>query len=258
LPLASIPTELETFASTIFERDGSKQFDSVSVEFRVLFGSIPVVSILAAIDSRLKLLGTFTPNVANPFLAITTRLRRNGMIKLKIFLGCAIFFICASAFAQRQGTPGGCPAGATCATNSTRGNDGIYTNGRGRSSTNDVGVADPEQEKILKAARQLELDSDQRTQLDSSLKAQKEESSTLDKSLKEARAALAQALQNGQTSLENEIENLASASAKVQESQLRRWAALYAVLGPDQQRRLLMMPTPLSQATALPGIAQAQ
>jgi Spy/CpxP family protein refolding chaperone len=254
------------FASTVFERDGawspppgeqmlpSKQFDSVSVLSRILSGSIPVLSILAAIDSRLKLLGTFTPNVANPCLDDDiTRLRRNGMIKLKIFLGCAIFFICASALAQRQGTPGVCPAGATCATNSTRGNDGFYTNGRGRS-----GVADPEQEKISKAARQLELDSDQRTQLDSSLKAQKEESSTLDKSLKEARAALAQALQNGQTSLENEIENLASASAKVQESQLRRWAALYAVLGPDQQRRLLMMPTPLSQATALPGIAQAQ
>ena len=76
--------------------------------------------------------------------------------------------------------------------------------------------------------------------------------------MQDARTALAYALQNGQTSLETEIEDLASAGAKVQESQLRRWAALYAVLTPDQQKRSLMMTTPLSQATPLPGIVQAQ
>jgi Spy/CpxP family protein refolding chaperone len=185
------------------------------------------------------------------------------MVKSKILFGCAIFLTCASAAAQRIAPPGACPPGAICSTNMPRGNDGSYPRGLGVPNSTvpnstDLGKTDPEQEKILKAARQLELDSDQRAQLDSSLKTQKDESATLDKALRDARAALAQALQNGQTSLESEIENLTSASAKVQESQLRRWAALYAVLTPDQQRRLLMMPTPLSQATALPGIAQAQ
>jgi len=180
------------------------------------------------------------------------------MIKIEILLGCATLLSCASAVAQRQGTPGVCPPGAMCSTSSTRGRDGLYSSGRGAPNTKDADTADPEREKILKAARQLDLDSDQRARLDSSWKEQKEESATVDTALREARGALAQALQNGQTSLESEIENLASASAKVQESQLRRWAALYAVLTPDQQRRLLMMPTPLSQATALPGITQAQ
>lgn len=117
---------------------------------------------------------------------------------------------------------------------------------------------DPELQKICNAARRLGLDSDQRAQLSSSLKEQKDETANLEKALQDARAALARALQNGQTSLESEIEDLASANAKVQESQLRRWAALYAVLTPDQQRRLLMMPTPLSQATTLAGVTQAQ
>jgi hypothetical protein len=180
------------------------------------------------------------------------------MIKTQILLGCAIFLTCASAVAQRIGTPGVCPPGAICSTNNPRGNNVPNTSGRGIPNTNDVGIADPEQEKILKAARQLDLDSDQRAQLVSSLKAQKEESATLEKAVQEARAALAYGLQNGQTPLESEIENLVSANAKLQESQLRRWAALYAVLTPNQQKRMLMMATPLSQAALSPGVSQLQ
>jgi Spy/CpxP family protein refolding chaperone len=180
------------------------------------------------------------------------------MIKTGMLLGCAVFLASASAVAQRQGVPGVCPPGAICSTNSTRGNNGMYTGGRGIPDANDRGAADPEQEKILKAARQLDLDSDQRAQLDSSLKALKEANAAIDKAVQEAGAALAHALQNGQTSLESEIENLASANAKVQESQLRRWAALYSVLNPNQQKQMLTMPTPLSQAAVLSGITQAQ
>jgi hypothetical protein len=180
------------------------------------------------------------------------------MIKTVILVGCAISLICASAVAQRIGTPGVCPPGAICSTNSPRGNDGPYTSGRGIPNSKDAGIADPEQEKILKAARQLDLDSDQRAQLDLSLKAQKEENAALEKAVQEARAALAHALQNGQTYLESEIENLASANARFQESQLRRWAALYAVLTPNQQKQMLMMTTPLSQAALSPGISQGQ
>ena len=146
---------------------------------------------------------------------------------------------------------------AICSTNSPRGNGGPRPSGPGIPNSKDAGIADPEQEKISKAARQLDLDSDQRAQLDSSLKAQKEESATLEKAVQDARAALAHALQIGQTYLESEIENLASANAKLQESQLRRWAALYAVLTPNQQKQMLMMPTPLSQAAVSAEISQA-
>ena len=186
------------------------------------------------------------------------------MIKTEMLLGCAIFLTCTSAVAQRIGTPGSaCPPGGICSTNIPRGNDGPrgnvgpYTRGRGIPNSKDAGLADPEQEKILKAARQLDLDSDQRRQLDASLKAEKEESATLEKAVQEARAALAHALQSGQTYLESEIENVASANAKLQESQLRRWAALYAVLTPNQQKQMLMMPTPLSQAAVSAEISPA-
>src|SRR5215470_13342796 len=182
------------------------------------------------------------------------------MIKIVFLLGCTIFLTCVSAVAQRIGTPGVCPPGAICSTNNpggNSGNNGPYTSGRGIPNSKDAGIADPEQEKILKAARQLDLDSDQHAQLDLSLKAQKEESATLEKAVQEARAALAHALQSGQTYLESEIENLASANAKLQESQLRRWAALYAVLTPNQQKQMLMMATPLSQASGSAEISQA-
>jgi Spy/CpxP family protein refolding chaperone len=158
-----------------------------------------------------------------------------------------ILFACASVVAQgqvtarqlgtRRKTPGADPGAGSCTVPATNGADS-----KGPDS------ADPEEQKIWNAARQLDLDPEQRAQLSSSLKERKDETATLKKALQDARAALAHTLQNGQTSLESEIEDLASASAKVQELQLRRWAALYAVLTPDQQRRLLMMRTPLSQA----------
>jgi len=73
------------------------------------------------------------------------------------------------------------PPGAICGTNSTRGNDGSYTSGRTIPNIKDAGSADPEQAKILRTARQLDLISDQSAQLDSPLKVQKDDSTTLDK-----------------------------------------------------------------------------
>lgn len=179
------------------------------------------------------------------------------MTKFQILFGGMILFTSVSAIAQgpvttrqmgtRRTTGGGDPGAGSYTVPATNGPD-----------SKSPESADPEQQKIWNAAHQLDLDADQRAQLSSSLKERKDDSATLEKALQDARAALAQALQNGQTSLESEIEDLASASAKVQESQLKRWAALYAVLTPDQQRRLLMMPTPLSQATNLPTISRAQ
>src|SRR5262249_53664954 len=116
----------------------------------------------------------------------TSHIRRKRMIKTEILVGCAIFVTCASAIAQRIGTPGVCPPAAICSTNGPHGNsgnNGPYISGREIPNSKDAGTADPEQEKILKAARQLDLDSDQRRQLDLSLKAQKEESATLGKAV---------------------------------------------------------------------------
>jgi Spy/CpxP family protein refolding chaperone len=79
----------------------------------------------------------------------------------------------------------------------------------------------------------LNLNSEQRAQVDAALKLQKEDSGADERALEDARGALAHALANGQTSFDAEIENLASAEGKMQESQLRRWAALYSVLTPE-------------------------
>ena len=179
------------------------------------------------------------------------------MTKPVILFGGIILLACASVIAQGQVTTR--QMGTRRSTGGADPGSGNYTvaatNG---SDTKNPDSVDPEQQKIWNVARQLDLDSDQRAQLSSALKEQKDETATLEKALQDARTALAHALQNGQTSLETEIEDLASASAKVQESQLRRWAALYAVLTPDQQKRMLMIPTPLSQATTLPSLAQVQ
>jgi len=174
------------------------------------------------------------------------------MIKIPILLCGMILFTCVSAIAQapvttRQGgrrTTGGDPGAGSYSVPATNGPD-----------NKDPDTTDADEHKVWSAARQLDLDSDQKAQLASSLKEQKDETANLEKVLQDAQAALARALQNGQSSLDSEIEDLASAAAKVQESQLRRWAALYAVLTPDQQKRLLLMPTPLSQATTLSGVA---
>jgi Spy/CpxP family protein refolding chaperone len=117
---------------------------------------------------------------------------------------------------------------------------------------------DPREESIWNAARQLELTSDQRAELSAALKAGKQDRAALDKTLQDARRALADSLANGESFLDSEIENLASANAKVQESDLKLWAKLYAILTPDQQRRLLTMSTPLSVASASNEIARGQ
>jgi len=117
---------------------------------------------------------------------------------------------------------------------------------------------DPQEESLWRAAHQLGLTSDQRAELASVLNAEKVERAELDKALQDARRALADALANGQTFLDAEIENLANAGAKMQEADLKVWAKLYAVLTPDQQRRLLSMSTPLSLASASHAITQDQ
>jgi hypothetical protein len=114
------------------------------------------------------------------------------------------------------------------------------------------------EQSVWRAAQRLGLSSDQRTDLASALKAEKAERAAFDKALQDARHALADALANGQTYLDAEIENLTSATAKVQESDLKLWAKLYAVLDTDQQRRLLSMATPLSLATASHELGQGQ
>jgi Spy/CpxP family protein refolding chaperone len=132
------------------------------------------------------------------------------------------------------------------------------TTGRTTAGPSTDPARDPREESVWRAAKQLDLTSDQRTELASALKTQKAERAGLDKTLQDARRALADALANGQTFLDSEIENLASANAKVQEFDLKLWAKLYAVLTPDQQRRLLSMSTPLSLASDSHRIAQSQ
>ena len=111
---------------------------------------------------------------------------------------------------------------------------------------------------ILDTLKQLALTADQRTELASAMKAEKGQRADLDRALQDARRALANALANGQTFLDPEIESLTSANAKVQESNLKLWAKLYALFSPDQQRRLLTMSTPLSLASASHELARNQ
>jgi len=122
---------------------------------------------------------------------------------------------------------------------------------------------DPREESVWRAAKQLELTSDQRTKFASALKAEKAQRADLDKALQDARSALANVLANGETFLGEtfpnvEIENLTSANAKVQESDLKLGAGLYATLTSEQQKRLLSMSTPLSLATASHELARNQ
>src|SRR5260370_23203918 len=92
-----------------------------------------------------QILGTDKANAPNSHQRrYHSYLGEEQMIKTEILLGCAIFLICASAVAQRQGTPGICPPGAICGTNSTRGNDDSYTSGRAVPNIKDAGSADPE------------------------------------------------------------------------------------------------------------------
>lgn len=150
--------------------------------------------------------------------------------------------------------PGTCPAGATCKT----GTGTMNTDPAGVPSSNSGDRSDPVLQRIWAVAQQLGLTSDQRSDLRTALKSQNNERADIDKLVQDARSALANALANGQTLLDSEIENLASANAKAQESQLKLWAKLYALLTPDQQRRLLSLSTPLSLATAIHGTVQGQ
>jgi hypothetical protein len=86
------------------------------------------------------------------------------------------------------------------------------------------------------------------------LKGESDEGTEINKVVQDARSALA----NGQNFLDSEIEDLASANAKVQEHELKFWTKLYAVLTPDQQRQSARMSTPLSWAAVSHGITQAQ
>jgi Spy/CpxP family protein refolding chaperone len=149
------------------------------------------------------------------------------------------------------------------------GGSGPVTSGSPLSgATGDVSVAaansdakvdrDPREEAIWNAARQLELTQDQRAGLGVAMKADKPDRIALERGLQEARRALADALANGDSFLDSEIENLASATAKLQESELKMWAKLYSVLSPDQQRRMLSMSTPLSMVSGSHEFAKSQ
>jgi Spy/CpxP family protein refolding chaperone len=183
---------------------------------------------------------------------------RRFVLKIKITrLVFALVFLAMSCctFAQTRRTGSAslpCNATGSICVNGTPPASGPPTN-PDAADTSDAG-----QQSIWRVAQQLGLTSDQRAQLDSSLKGQTDESAALDKALQNARAALAHALANGQTLLDAEIESLASANAKVQEAELKRWANLYAISTPEQQRQLLSMSTPLSLATASHGIMPGQ
>jgi len=175
------------------------------------------------------------------------------MIKISKFLACVIVLTASLALAQTYSAPptlpapAACPAGAVCKV------------GMGPFSTESPGANFGDaSDDIWRAAEQLRLTSDQETQLDSSLKAHKNEREALENALQRARAALAHSLESGQMFLDAEIENWASANAKLQEADLKSWASLYAIATPDQQKQLLSMPTPLSLATASNGILQDQ
>jgi hypothetical protein len=97
------------------------------------------------------------------------------------------------------------------------------------------------------------LTPDQSAQLESSVATYNEGHAGLDNALHDARAALALALTNGQTVLDVEIEGVISASSKVQEADLKLWASLFAICTPNQQKQMLNIQTPLSQAASQPN-----
>lgn len=106
------------------------------------------------------------------------------------------------------------------------------------------------QEQIIqRTAQQLAFTSDQLSQLDSFLEGRKSEGVAADKGLRDARSALANAITNGSTSFDSEIDALALATARWQATNLKLWEGLYAIATPDQEKQLLALQTPLSQAT---------
>jgi Spy/CpxP family protein refolding chaperone len=128
----------------------------------------------------------------------------------------------------------------------------------GASNTDAKVDRDPREEAIWNAARQLELSQDQHAELSAAMKAGKPDRMAFERALQEAKRALADALANGDSFLDSAIENLTSATAKLQESELKMWAKLYSVLSPDQQRRMLGMSTPLSMASGTHELAKSQ
>ena len=150
----------------------------------------------------------------------------------------------------RMRTPGACPAAAVCRINPAG------TNSPANRAADEL--SDPLQQKIWATAKQLGLSSDQVAQLKESLKADSDQRAEIAKAVQDARKVLANALANGETFLESEIEALAAANAKAQEHELKLWAKLYAILTPDQQRQFLTMATPLSGAAEPPQVAQGQ
>jgi Spy/CpxP family protein refolding chaperone len=184
--------------------------------------------------------------------------RAGGQMKRFLLLSISIILsFSAVAFAQRRQTLP-CSAGAFCQSNNAAGNGANNTASNSNPGKDDVDGSDTTDQSIWKTANQLKLSSEQRAQVKAALKLQNEDSAADERALEDARGALAHALENGQTSFDAEIENLASAEGKVQESQLRRWEALYSVLTPDQQKQMLSIPTPLSSAAASPRLPQAQ
>ena len=176
---------------------------------------------------------------------------RNTMSQRCVFV---FLLVAATASGQQMQQMGRCPAGAVCRMNPGATNS--PANGGRDSKTNEL--SDPLQQKIWATAKQLGLSSDQLAQLKESLKADSDQRAEIVNAVQDARKALANALANGDTFLESEIEALAAANAKAQERELKLWAKLYAILTPDQQRQFLTMATPLSGAAEPLQMAQGQ
>jgi len=148
---------------------------------------------------------------------------------------------CAVGQTMRRG-----PAGSG---NMPTGSNSVPANG----SSNAANSMDPSQQNIWKVALELGLTPDQRTQLESSVATYKNGRANLDEAIHDARAALALALANGQTSFDVEIEAVVSANSKMQEADLKLWASLFALCTSDQQKQMLNLETPLSQAASVPS-----
>jgi Spy/CpxP family protein refolding chaperone len=146
------------------------------------------------------------------------------------------------------------PAGPVCRVNPGATNSPTYGSADSRTDQ----FSDPLQQKIFAVGKQLSLSPDQLAQLKDSLKADRNQKAEIAKTIQDTRKALAEALANGDTFLDSEIEALAAANAKAQEHELKLWAKLNAILTPNQQRQFLTMATPLSGAAEPPQIAHGQ
>jgi hypothetical protein len=150
---------------------------------------------------------------------------------------------------RRVPVGGGNMGNMTTGSNSVPSGSGMVTNG----SPNTANSMDPNQQNIWKVALDLGLTPDQRTQLESSVATYNDGLANLKEAIHDAQAALGLALANGQTVLDVEIEGVVSANSKMQEAGLKLWASLFALCTPDQQKQMLNMGTPLSQAALPPN-----